>query len=156
MKKKKLIAIFLMLFGIIILVGAFILLTDDEDGAVPSSPTTGTQEGVYYDPSSPEVTQINLLEKMQKLKYLYKDIEVIEAYIYASPGVNVFSGYFVNSSGKKLTNYNMTFVFYDKNNREIYRFTDQNLEVGVDEKVMLRAETNTFLGNVDHFKIIDV
>ena len=152
MKKKKIIAILMIVFGILLIGGAFLL---GDDSTEPSKPSSGGEEGVYYDPSSPEATQINLLEKMQKLEYKYKDISVTEAYVLATPGVNSFDGYFKNNSDKKLEDFNMTFVFYDKNDKEVYRFTDQNPEVKPGEKVMLRAETMTYLGDVVRFEIID-
>ena len=156
MKKKRIIAILMIVFGIVLIGGAFLLGNDDSE---PSKDNNGSdkndkgQEGVYCDPSSPEATQINLLEQMQKLEYKYKDISVTQAYVLATPGVNSFDGYFKNNSDKTLKDFNMVFVFYDKNNKEVYRFTDQNPEVKPGEVVMLRAETMTYLGDVVRFEI---
>ena len=67
----------------------------------------------------------------------------------------VLESYDYEDVDKKLDDFNMTFVFYDKNDKEVYRFTDQNPEVNPGEKVMLRAETMTYLGDVVRFEIID-
>lgn len=159
MKKKRIIAIFMIVFGILLLGGAFLLGNDKTDNSNATNNSEENkenskgQEGVYYDPSSPEATQINLLEQMHKLEYKYKDISVTQAYVLATPGVNSFDGYFKNNSNEILKNFNIIFIFYDKNDKEIYRFTDQNPEVNPGEVVMLRAETMIYLGDVVRFEI---
>ena len=141
----------MILFGIILIGGVFILGNGGSEE--PSEPSNN--DGSYYDPTSSDANLINLLYLMHKAEYKYKDISVTKAEILATPGVNSFDGYFKNNSDKKLANFNMTFVFYDKNDKEIYRYTDQNPEVAPGEEVMLRAETMTYLGDVVRFEIIE-
>lgn len=158
MKKKKIISVLMIVFGIVLIGSSFLLGSDNSKSNNDNSSDKNDKgkEGVYYDPSSPDATQINLLEQMHKLEYKYKDISVTQAYVLATPGINSFDGYFKNNSDKTLKDFNMVFIFYDKNDKEVYRFTDQNPEVNPGEVVMLRAETMTYLGDVVRFEIKEV
>ena len=153
MKKKKIIAILMIVFGILLIGGAFIIGEDEPTEFSDSN--NKPREEVYYDPSSPESIQINLMEKMKKINVLYKDIKVTDAYVYANPGINTFDGHFINNSKKDLKNLKMIFILYDNKDKEIYRFRVETEILAPGEEAILRAETMTYLGDVVRFEIID-
>lgn len=162
MKKKRIIAILMIVFGIILIGGAFILGKDNAAGSnevnngEDNKENDKDQEGVYYDPSSSESIQINLLEKMQKLEYKYKDFVFKSIYIFANPGVNVFDGIFIYNGKTDLVNYKFVCILYDKNNKEVYRFNTESDILKPGDENIIRAETMTYLGDVVRFEIKEV
>lgn len=97
--------------------------------------------------------KINLLEKMNRSNYIFKDIVINEAYIEYNSKYYSFNGSFITNTDLK--NYEFIVVIKDENNIEITRYTEIIEEAFKGEELLMYEEFGIELDSAVSFEIIE-
>ena len=146
---KRLISLIILWFGCVFI---FIAVTLTVLGINEKKMNDNVTEDVQEEKIEKRI-KINLLEKMNRSNYIFKDIVINEAYIEYNSKYYSFNGSFITN--KDLKNYEFIVVIKDENNTEITRYTEVIEEAFKGEDLLMYEEFGIELDSAASFEIIE-
>lgn len=147
--KKRLISLIVLWFGcVFIFIAVTLTVLELNEKKMSDSVTEDVLEEKIE-----KRKKIDLLEKMNRSNYIFKDIVINEAYIEYNSKYYSFNGSFITN--KSLKNYEFIIVIKDENNVEITRYTKVIEEAFRGEELLMYEEFGIELDSAVSFEIIE-